>query len=473
MVNPYQGLIRPHSQTIFTIARLVDLAIVGGVLWVLAVLYGKPWLYEHTIAIVLALLLFAFFSEVFSLYRSWRAAPLRAEVRVVLIVWSAVFVGELLLGYATKTSAVYSRLVVFTWFVLVPILLVTLRVAVRYYLWALRKKGRNIRTVAIAGSGAQALKLSRTIRNAEWSGLKVIGFYADDHASDQQQDGGTPSNPITLQGGYKDLVRKAKAGAVDLIYIALPMTEEKRIKSLVTELSDTTASLYFVPDIFVSGLIGSRWGSIGSIPVLSIHETPFFGPDGMLKRAEDIVVSSVILLIAVIPMLVIAAGIKLTTKGPALFKQRRYGLDGKEIIMWKFRTMTVTEDGDIIKQVTQNDARVTPFGAFLRRTSLDELPQFVNVLQGQMTVVGPRPHPVALNENYRKKVNGYMLRHKVKPGITGLAQVNGLRGETDTLDKMEKRIQHDLEYIRNWSLWLDLKIIFLTMLRGFDNKNAY
>ncbi len=473
MIDPHQGFLRPHSQTITTIARLIDLAIVGGGLWVVAFLYGIPWTQDFTIAAALALLLFAFFSEVFSVYRSWRAAPLKDEIRVVLLVWSAILFGELLLGYATKTSAVYSRRVVFTWFVLAPMLLVTVRVAVRYYLWELRKKGRNTRTVAIAGAGEQARTLSRTIVDSEWLGLRLLGFYADDHTSDQQQADDMQANPVSVQGGLQDLVAKAKAGVVDLVYIALPMREEERIKSLVTELSDTTASLYFVPDIFVSGLIGSRWGSIGSMPVLSIHETPFFGADGILKRAEDIVVSSLILFIVTLPMLLIAAGIKLTSKGPVLFRQRRYGLDGKEILMCKFRTMTVTEDGEVIKQATHNDSRVTRFGAFLRRTSLDELPQFFNVLQGQMTVVGPRPHAVAHNEQYREQILGYMLRHKVKPGITGLAQVNGWRGETDTLDKMEKRIQHDLEYIRNWSLWLDLKIIFLTIFKGFSNKNAY
>ncbi|SDX51503.1 putative colanic acid biosysnthesis UDP-glucose lipid carrier transferase [Pseudomonas syringae] len=192
-----------------------------------------------------------------------------------------------------------------------------------------------------------------------------------------------------------------------------------------------------------------------------------------MKRAEDIVLSSLILLLIALPLLLIAIAIKLTSPGPVLFRQRRYGLDGRSIMVWKFRSMSVQENGDVVHQATRNDARVTPLGGFLRRTSLDELPQFFNVLYGDMSIVGPRPHAVAHNEQYRKQVSGYMLRHKVKPGITGWAQINGWRGETDTLDKMRMRIEFDLEYIERWSIWLDLKIILLTLFKGFLNKNAF
>jgi putative colanic acid biosynthesis UDP-glucose lipid carrier transferase len=195
--------------------------------------------------------------------------------------------------------------------------------------------------------------------------------------------------------------------------------------------------------------------------------------DGWLKRLEDIVVGSLILLVIAIPMLVIAICVKLTSRGPALFRQRRYGLNGEVIDVLKFRSMTVTEDGDEIKQATKDDPRVTKLGAFLRRTNLDELPQFFNVMGGSMSIVGPRPHAVAHNELYRRKVRGYMLRHKVKPGITGWAQINGWRGETDTLEKMEKRVEHDLDYIRNWSLLWDLQIILMTVFASGARRNAY
>jgi putative colanic acid biosynthesis UDP-glucose lipid carrier transferase len=209
------------------------------------------------------------------------------------------------------------------------------------------------------------------------------------------------------------------------------------------------------------------------MPVVSIFESPFYGLDGWVKRAEDIILGSMILLLISPLMLVIAFAIKFTSSGPILFRQRRYGLNGAVVQVWKFRSMTVCEDGEHIPQAKKMDMRITPLGAFLRRTSLDELPQFFNVLQGRMSIVGPRPHAVAHNEQYRKLIRGYMLRHKVKPGITGWAQVNGWRGETETLDKMQKRIECDMEYIQNWSLGLDIKIIILTVFKGFTGKSAF
>jgi len=259
---------------------------------------------------------------------------------------------------------------------------------------------------------------------------------------------------------------------VPFVYIALALKGEERIAKLITELSDTTVSVHLVPDFFIFNFLHSRWVNLGSILTISVHESPFSGVDGWLKRAEDIVLSSLILVLIIIPMLIIAIGIKFNSPGPVLFRQCRYGVDGKSIKVWKFRSMIVC-DNETVVQAKKDDARITPFGAFLRRTSLDELPQFINVLTGEMSIVGPRPHAVAHNEEYRKLISGYMLRHKVKPGITGWAQVNGWRGETDTLKKMEKRVEHDLSYIRHWSLWWDLKIVFRTVVTGFVGKNAY
>jgi putative colanic acid biosynthesis UDP-glucose lipid carrier transferase len=237
--------------------------------------------------------------------------------------------------------------------------------------------------------------------------------------------------------------------------------------------SDTTASVYIIPNFFMYNLINARWQNVGSIQTLSVYDTPFQGGSEILKRLEDVVMSILILTLIAIPMLIISAAVKLTSPGPVIFKQNRYGLDGKKIIIYKFRSMTSMDNGDVVKQATKNDARITPLGAFLRKTSLDELPQFINVLQGSMSIVGPRPHAVAHNEQYRKLVEGYMLRHKVRPGITGLAQVNGLRGETETINKMVKRVEYDLEYIHRWTVWLDIKIILKTIFNGFRNKNAY
>jgi putative colanic acid biosynthesis UDP-glucose lipid carrier transferase len=251
------------------------------------------------------------------------------------------------------------------------------------------------------------------------------------------------------------------------------MASQPRILQVLDELKDTTASIFFVPDMFVTDLIQGRTGSVCGMPVISVCETPFTGSNGLVKRLSDIVLSIVILILISPLLLIVAVAVKLSSPGPVIFRQRRYGLDGKQILVYKFRSMTVTEDGSSVQQATKNDNRITPLGAILRKTSIDELPQFINVLQGRMSIVGPRPHAVAHNEMYRKLIKGYMVRHKVKPGITGWAQVNGYRGETDTLDKMEGRIEYDLDYLRNWSLWLDLYIIAKTIRLVFKDQQAY
>jgi putative colanic acid biosynthesis UDP-glucose lipid carrier transferase len=230
----------------------------------------------------------------------------------------------------------------------------------------------------------------------------------------------------------------------------------------------------FVPDFSALGLLHASWEVLGGMPMVSLVDTPHRGFEGLSKRLFDIVMSSLILAIIAVPLLCIAVAIKLSSPGPVIFRQRRYGLDGKEFEIYKFRSMTTVEDGkNEFKQATKNDARITPLGAFLRRTSLDELPQIINVLQGRMSLVGPRPHPVALNESQRKLIDNYMLRHKVRPGITGWAQVNGFRGETDTPEKMLNRIRCDLEYINYWSLKLDIQILWMTIFKVMDDPNAY
>lgn len=278
---------------------------------------------------------------------------------------------------------------------------------------------------------------------------------------------------IEQKGNSRDLLALAKADEIDEIYIALPMVAQQRIREFLNQFSDTTVDVFLVPDLFSYSSHISQLRMFGNIQTISIFTSPFDGEGALLKRIEDIILGAFFTLVSLPAMLLVAIGVKLTSPGPVLFKQNRYGLNGKQIQVWKFRTMRVMENSEVVKQATRGDPRITRFGAFLRRTSLDELPQFINVLQGQMSIVGPRPHAVAHNEEYRGLVDNYMIRHKVKPGITGLAQIHGFRGETDTLDKMESRIHYDLKYIQSWSLFLDLKIIFLTFFRGFVGKNAF
>jgi putative colanic acid biosynthesis UDP-glucose lipid carrier transferase len=251
------------------------------------------------------------------------------------------------------------------------------------------------------------------------------------------------------------------------------MRAEERIRDLLTRLGDTTASVYIVPDFFVFSLLHARWTNVNGLPAVSVFENPLYGVDGLAKRAADLGLGALLLAAAGLPMLLIAICIKLTSPGPVIFRQRRYGLDGREILVWKFRTMTCCEDGPNVPQATSGDSRITGLGSVLRRTSLDELPQLFNVLAGSMSLVGPRPHASAHNEQYRGQIDGYMLRHKVKPGITGLAQVSGFRGETETLEKMERRIACDHQYIREWSLAMDLKILVKTLSVVLTGRNAY
>src|SRR6266480_3711264 len=251
------------------------------------------------------------------------------------------------------------------------------------------------------------------------------------------------------------------------------MASQPRILSLLESLRDTTASVYFVPDMFVTDLIQGRIDSVSGMPIVGVCDTPFSGVDGPVKRGSDIVLALLILALISPLLALLALAVKLTSPGPAIFRQRRYGLDGEEIVVYKFRTMTVTEDGDTIRQCSKADERVTRLGAIMRRTSLDELPQFINVLQGRMSIVGPRPHAVAHNEMYRKLIRGYMQRHKVKPGVTGWAQVNGQRGETETLAQMKARVRHDIYYVDNWGPLLDLKILIRTALICLSGRNAY
>ena len=298
--------------------------------------------------------------------------------------------------------------------------------------------------------------------------MDFVGYF-DDRA-DARVDGLAMEQVL---GGLKDVAEHIRQQSIREVFITLPLGSQPRIVELLEQMQDTTASLFFVPDVFGISIIQGRLQDMNGLPVVGICETPFTGTNELIKRASDIVLATVILLLISPLMLAVAIGVKLSSPGPVIFRQRRTGLDGEDITVYKFRSMTSQDNGSVVRQATKNDSRITPFGAFIRRTSLDELPQFFNVLQGRMSIVGPRPHAVAHNEEYRRIVKAYMVRHKVKPGITGWAQVNGQRGETDTVAKMQARVEYDLEYLRNWSLGLDLQIIVRTIRLVFFDRNAY
>ncbi len=422
---------------------------------------------DYIALLSLTILLFEVLAQSMGLYGGWRLKPLWAEMGRLSVVWITTLAALLLLAFALKVSAVYSRLLLGLWGGITPALMLAWRIGRNRHEHLRHQRGENQRSLAFVGGGATARRMAEHLESNRWSGCKVLGVY-DDRSPSRLAQGGLP-----VLGSTEALLRDARAGRVDEIYITLPMHAQRRIVELVNELSDTTVSVFVVPDGFIFDMMQANWSEIAGYPIISIYDTPFYGVDGSFKRLEDIVLSSVILLLISPLLLLIALGIKISSRGPALFRQRRYGLNGNIVEIWKFRTMTVSEDGDHVVQATRGDARVTRFGAFLRRHSLDELPQFVNVLQGRMSIVGPRPHAVVHNEQYRRLIHGYMVRHKVRPGITGWAQVNGWRGETDTVEKMRKRVEFDLYYVRNWSFLLDLRIIALTIVKGFRSKNAY
>ena len=389
-------------------------------------------------------------------------------LRHVAVGWLAISGLLFLFVYASGYLQYFERDLLVTWWWVAPSSQLVAHFMLRLAAPTIIELQGEHRRAIVAGMNAQGIELAQRLGTDPYSRVRVVGFF-DDRSHERIDQRGE----YALLGKISALPGFVKDNQIELIYISLPMASQPRIVSLLDGLHDTTASIYFVPDIFVTDLIQGRIDSVSGLPVVAVCETPFTGLNGVIKRISDIVLSLLILTLISLPLLIIALAVKLSSPGPVIFKQRRYGLEGHEIIVYKFRTMTVSEDGAVIEQARTHDTRVTPLGRFLRRSSLDELPQFLNVLQGRMSIVGPRPHAVAHNEMYRKLIKGYMLRHKVKPGITGWAQVNGYRGETEILDKMKGRIDYDLDYLRNWSLRLDVHIILKTILLVLKDQKAY
>jgi putative colanic acid biosynthesis UDP-glucose lipid carrier transferase len=464
------GRIHQSWSLLETLNRLLDAAsIVAGLM--IALPHTSDVVGEHALmAAAAAIIAFYVIAGVSGLYRGWLGVSTEQELICVALTWGFTLPALLVLGFLTGRLNEFSRTTFCIWFVATPVLISGIRVTVRWVQRFLRARGINTRGFAIVGVNPVAFQLARNIEQSPHTGLRLIGFYDDRPASRLPE---IPEDVGQQLGNIDELTARCRDGKIGVVYITFPMRAEVRIKEVLSRLSDTTASVYVVPDFFVFELLHSRWTNIGGVPAVSVFESPFYGVDGMVKRVVDLALASVLLLVTAIPMAIIALLIKLTSRGPAFFRQTRYGLDGREIKVWKFRSMTVCEAGQAAVQAKQNDSRVTPLGAILRRTSLDELPQLFNVMRGTMSLVGPRPHPNALNETFRETIQGYMLRHKVKPGITGLAQVSGWRGETDTLHKMKMRIDCDLRYIREWSPWLDVKILFKTIFAVLSRQNAY
>jgi len=353
------------------------------------------------------------------------------------------------------------------WFLCTPLVLWGGAISVRQLLLYVGVKHKQPRTAIIIGVNEQGLLLGKMIQEQPLLGIRLLGFFEDRSARR------LPRRPECLLGRMSDAAAYVHEHGVNLVYITLRISPRPGLAKLLHALRDTVASVYFVPDLHALNNVQARVDVVHGIPMFAVCASPFFGLRSLAKRSCDVVLSSLLLLCLLPVLITVAIGVKLTSQGPVIFRQRRYGLDGREIIVYKFRSMTVTEDGaSSYTQVTRSDSRVTPFGAFIRRTSLDELPQLLNVLEGTMSLVGPRPHAIAVNEHYRALIPSYMRRHKVKPGITGWAQVNGFRGGDD-LRAMTKRIEFDLAYLKHWSIWLDVRIILRTFSLIWTDHDAY
>ncbi|WP_255526879.1 undecaprenyl-phosphate glucose phosphotransferase [Photobacterium sp. BZF1] len=449
---------------------------------IVATLLGASHLYlgsiekNYYILAAIASVLFLFIAEAGDLYRNQDFTTTLYKVKRLSICWALTVLIMLMLAFFAKQSEVHSRVVVGVWCISVPYFMSMTRVIIRFLKTYVLAREKYKHRAIVIGATLPGYDIAKAICQNE-ALLTFEGIYDDIEKSDfieeSRKKEANANLAFTLQGNIEQALVLAKSREVRHVFIALKPLGTERVKQLIQRFSDTTAQVYVVPDLQTYELVQSRWRNINGIPAISVHDTPFSGVTSLVKRIEDVLMASMIITLISPVLLFVAAGVKMSSPGPIIFKQYRYGIDGKKIKVWKFRSMSAQDNGNVVKQATKNDPRVTKFGAFIRRTSLDELPQFFNVLQGRMSIVGPRPHAVAHNEEYRSIVDRYMLRHKVKPGITGLAQVNGYRGETDTLDKMEKRVEYDLKYIRTWSLWLDLKIIFMTVFKGFVGKTAY
>jgi putative colanic acid biosysnthesis UDP-glucose lipid carrier transferase len=393
--------------------------------------------------------------------------PLNAAVDIAWS-WLGLVLILLLCGYASDSLHLFDPGLLLAWALVTPAVQWLAVFSGRNLLRRWARMPQNRHSAVIIGAGPLGAKLAHALVSPVDRGIDVLGFF-DDRADERVHGDAAPHRLGTLAQAAAWMRERG----VHQVYITLPLGSQPRIVQLLEELQDTTASVFFVPDVFGISIIQGRLQEIHGMPVVGLCETPFTGTNRLVKRLSDIVLSLLALVLLSPLLLLLAAGVKLSSPGPVIFRQRRNGLDGEEIVVWKFRSMYHADNGPDVRQASKDDPRITPFGAFMRRTSLDELPQFINVLQGRMSIVGPRPHAVVHNEQYRQLIKAYMVRHKVKPGITGWAQVHGLRGETETVDKMQQRVEFDLEYLRNWSLRLDLQIIARTAKLVFFDRRAY
>ena len=459
------------------ILRILDTITIYSFFYLSAYLTTQSLLILPLNAGVVALCVFVFFAEYTELYCERKPQSLLEELGNITVTWglTALLVTIVSMGLTGLYESPLLTLIM-VWLFFSPALVVMMygyrRIAALIEEKQERQHNLNI---AIVGTSTLVSHFMDDLSSRPGFEYKTVKYY------DERQSGRTPEkirtqlkqSVTTSYGNLNILYSDAKSNDIDIVYIAFPLRAEARIKEIIEKLSDSTSSVFIVPNLFSLKLLSGRLSNVNGLPLISVFDSPFQALENTFKRCFDLVFSMLALVVFSIPMLLISIAVKINSPGSILFKQKRYGIHGEEIEIWKFRSMSTCENNIRVIQAIKNDPRVTSIGRILRKTSLDELPQFFNVFMGTMSVVGPRPHAVVHNEYYRKRIKGYMLRHKVKPGITGLAQVKGFRGETDTLDKMEGRIHYDLKYIQEWTLLMDIQIITLTCIKGFSGDTTY
>lgn len=429
-----------------------------------------PWSPRYEVAVGFGMVLTPFVFHRLDLYRSRRGENLIFELIQLTGGWMAVLGILAIVAIATKTSFIYSRLWMAGWFLTGCLLFWIFRIVLRLAVARLRARGWDARGIVVVGSSMEAARVVRRLRALRGAGYQLLGYFSDEPATDPI------FADIRRLGGLAQIVQVVERlpRRPDQVWIALSGEHPEWLKLVATQVGQTTLDCRMVPDTREFNVLNHAVTQVAGMPVINLSYSPMTGTNRVIKALEDRLLASLILILIAPLMLMIALLIKLDSPGPVLFRQKRHGWNGEEIVVLKFRTMRAhNERTGRVTQATRNDSRVTRFGQLLRRTSLDELPQFLNVLMGTMSIVGPRPHAVEHNEIYKKLVSGYVLRHKVKPGITGWAQIHGYRGETETLEMMRRRIEFDLYYIEHWSIWLDLTIVALTCVRGFVSSKAY
>jgi putative colanic acid biosynthesis UDP-glucose lipid carrier transferase len=433
----------------------------GQILW--------PWPNDYSATVITASFISLFVFYDFGLYRGWRGESYFYDLRRITAAWSLVFISLIILAAATKTSAVYSRYWAGTWFLLTLLMFWSARVAARAMLHWVRSQGGDQKYIVLVGSGTTAKAVIEVLHANKWTGYHVDGYFGDRAAADKD-DGMS----IPRLGAIEDVQEYVAHSGHRQVWLALSGQEHHRFREISSKLSELTVDVRYIPDLFDFRLLNASISHVAGLPIVNISHSPMYGFNSWLKSVEDKTVALAALFILSPLIVSVALAIKLSSKGPVIFRQRRHGWHGETFEVYKFRTMHVhQENPGQITQAQKNDERISPLGRFLRRTSLDELPQLLNVLQGRMSVVGPRPHAVEHNVQYQSLIDNYAWRHKVKPGITGWAQINGFRGETAQVQDMERRVEYDLYYIEHWSLWLDFKIICLTLLKGWVSPRAY